>query len=420
MPPSLYSARDYQGLSNLNARNQLGHDRSGYKLPEVRLKLNGKVPKVFMQKNLVFVITDYPYGGAQTQVIDLAIRLKARGWKVGVISIMTPEAPPLIKMLEDADIPWKTLGVERGKIGPGIFLKMRNILKEWQPSVVHSHMVHANIFTRLARIISRMPVLICTAHNINEGGKVRMMAYRLTDFLCEHSTNVSIAAVERYVDIKAAPKEKISFIPNGIDFSRFRFSTSARNKLRHALKLEQTFVWLAVGRLEEQKDYPNMLQAFKTMPENHHLLIVGEGPLLASLQDLCKTLGLDKRVSFLGRRTDVPDLMSAADAYLMSSAYEGLPMVLLEAAATELPMVATDVGGNREIVLEGQDGYLVKPHDSEALAKAMQKLSALEPAKRQEMGQRGREHVVATYDLDKVVNQWEALYCKWINRGSKG
>jgi glycosyltransferase involved in cell wall biosynthesis len=373
-----------------------------------------------MQKNLVFVITDYPYGGAQTQVIDLAIRLKARGWKVGVISIMTPEAPPLIKMLEDADIPWKTLGVERGKVDLGIFLKMRKILKEWQPSVVHSHMVHANIFTRLARIVSHMPVLICTAHNINEGGKVRMMAYRFTDFLCEHSTNVSIAAVERYVDIKAAPKHKISFIPNGIDFSRFRFSTSARNKLRDTLKLGQTFVWLAVGRLEEQKDYPNMLQAFKTMPENHRLFIVGEGPLLVSLQNLCKTFGLDKRVSFLGRRTDVPDLMSAADAYLMSSAYEGLPMVLLEAAATTLPMVATDVGGNREIVFEGQNGYLVPPHDAQALAKAMQTLSTLGSDQRQQMGKRGREHVVATYDLDKVVNQWEALYLKWIERRSKG
>ena len=313
-----------------------------------------------MQKNLVFVITDYPYGGAQTQVIDLAIRLKARGWKVGVISIMTPEAQPLIKLLEDAGIPWKTLGVERGKVSLGIFLKMRKILKEWQPSVVHSHMVHANIFTRLARMISRMPVLICTAHNINEGGKRRMMAYQFTDFLCEHTTNVSIAAVERYIDIKAAPKQKISFIPNGIDFSRFRLNIETRHKVRRVLNLEQYFVWLAVGRLEEQKDYPNMLQAFKAMPEHHRLLIVGEGPLLASLQDLVKTLNLEKRVSFLGRRTDVSELMNAADAYLMSSAYEGLPMVLLEAAATELPMVATNVGGNREIVLEGQDGYLVQ------------------------------------------------------------
>ncbi len=366
-----------------------------------------------MQKSLVFVITDYPYGGAQTQVIDLAIGLKARGWKVGVISIMTPEAPPLIKMLEDAGIPWKTLGVERGKISLSIFLKMRKILKEWQPSVVHSHMVHANIFTRLARIICHMPVLICTAHNINEGGSVRMLAYRFTDFLCNHTTNVSIAAVKRYIDIKAAPKQKISFIPNGIDFSRFRLNLEIRNNVRQALNLEQHFVWLAVGRLEEQKDYPNMLQAFKAMPEHHRLLIVGEGPLLTSLQELSKTLNLNQRVSFLGRRTDVSELMNAADAYLMSSAYEGLPMVLLEAAATELPMVATDVGGNREIVLEGQDGYLVPSHDSEALAKAMQTLASLEPAKRKEMGQRGREHVVATYDLDKVVNQWEELYSKY-------
>lgn len=367
-----------------------------------------------MQKSLVFVITDYPYGGAQTQVIDLAIRLKARGWKVGVISIMTPEAPPLMKMLEDANIPWKTLDVQRGNISPGIFFKMRSILKEWQPSIVHSHMVHANIFTRLARVISPMPVLICTAHNINEGGKARMLAYCFTDFLCEHTTNVSVAAVQRYIDIQAAPKQKISFIPNGIDFSRFCPNPNARKLLRSMLNLEGQFMWLAVGRLEEQKDYPNMLKAFSHMPEHHRLLIVGEGPLLASLQELAQSLRVDSRVSFLGRRTDVPDLMNAADSYLMSSAYEGLPMVLLEAAATELPMVVTDVGGNREIVLEGQSGYLVKAHDPDALAKAMQKLVNLEASERKAMGQRGREHVIATYDLEHVVDQWEALYFKWM------
>jgi glycosyltransferase involved in cell wall biosynthesis len=367
-----------------------------------------------MKKSIVFVITDYPYGGAQTQVIDLAIRLKARAWNVGVISIMTPEALPLMKMLEDAGVPWKTLDVQRGKVSPSLFFKMRNIIKEWQPSVVHSHMVHANLFTRLARIISPMPVLICTAHNINEGGRARMLGYRLTDVLADHTTNVSIAAVERYIDIKAAPKHKISFIPNGIDFSRFRPNLETRAKVRHALGVSNEFIWLAVGRLEEQKDYPNMLAAFSKMPEHHRLWIVGEGPLLGSLQERSGSLGLDKQVSFLGRRTDVADLMNAADAYLMSSAYEGLPMVLLEAAATELPMIATDVGGNREIVLEGQDGYLVKSHDSDALASAMQTFSSLEITKRQAMGKRGREHVMATYDLERVVDQWEALYFKWM------
>jgi glycosyltransferase involved in cell wall biosynthesis len=369
-----------------------------------------------MTKSIVFVITDYPYGGAQTQVIDLAKRLKARGWKVGVISIMTPEAPPLMHMLEDAGIPWKTLDVQKGSFSLSVFTKMHKILKEWQPTVVHSHMVHANVFARLARIVSPVPVLICTAHNINEGGMVRMLAYRFTDFLSEHTTNVSIAAVKRYIEIKAAPKHKISFIPNGIDFSRFQPNLDARSEVRNSLGLTDEFVWLAVGRLEDQKDYPNMLQAFSNMPTNHRLLIVGEGPLLPSLQERAGTLNLNQRVSFLGRRTDVQDLMNAADAYLMSSAYEGLPMVLLEAAASELPMVATDVGGNREIILEGQDGYLVPAHDAQALSAAMQKLANLSSQERQAMGRRGREHVVATYDLERVVDQWEALYFKWMQK----
>jgi glycosyltransferase involved in cell wall biosynthesis len=108
--------------------------------------------------------------------------------------------------------------------------------------------------------------------------------------------------------------------------------------------------------------------------------------------------------------------MQAADAYLMSSVMEGLPMVLLEAAASGLPIVSTDVGGNREIVLEGKNGFLVPPGDPQALAEAIDKLMQAKASEREIMGKRGRKHIQETYSLDTIVNEWEKHYSYWMKR----
>ncbi len=128
------------------------------------------------------------------------------------------------------------------------------------------------------------------------------------------------------------------------------------------------------------------------------------------MEKLAKDLHVSARTKFLGIRRDIPELMNAADAYVMSSAWEGMPMVLLEAHASGLPVVATDVGGNREVVIDGVTGFLVPPKDPEALAQAMLRLIELPEEKRQRMREAARQHILANFSLDRVVDQWEALY----------
>jgi glycosyltransferase involved in cell wall biosynthesis len=170
-----------------------------------------------------------------------------------------------------------------------------------------------------------------------------------------------------------------------------------------------------VGRFETPKDYPTMLRAFadlrRTRPEA--LLVgVGRGPLQAETVALARELGLDQAVPIAGVRRGVPQVMNAADGYLMSSAWEGMPMVLLEAGAAGLPIVATAVGGNRDVVRDGETGFLVPPRDPGALAAAMRKLMSLPAAERVRMGQRGRDHVETRYGLAQVAERWEAVYLK--------
>ena len=205
------------------------------------------------------------------------------------------------------------------------------MLRQWQPDVVHSHMVHANLLARIARLFCKIPVLISTAHSINEGGRWREVAYHLTDPLADLTTNVSQAAVDRYIRVGVAPKEKIIFMPNGIDTSRFKPDRTTGQCLRNELGVDNNFVWLSVGRFEAAKDYPNMLRAFKVVTsksQNAVLFLAGRGSLLEEIRKLTNDLDLENKVRFLGVRRDIAELMNAADAFVLSSAWEGMPMVL--------------------------------------------------------------------------------------------
>jgi glycosyltransferase involved in cell wall biosynthesis len=367
-------------------------------------------------KRILFLLTSLVYGGAETQVVYLATRFKSRGWEVSVVSLMPPKA--YVEDLEAAGIPVFSLNIRRKLPDPRPVLRLARIIRKWQPDVVHSHMVHANLLARIVRPLAPFPVLVCTAHSIDEGGRLREVLYRLTDPFCDLTTQVSQAGLERYVHVGAVPRHKICYIPNGVDTERFKPNLEDRLKVRKELGVEG-FVWLAVGRFDPPKDYPNMLQAFARVVHKHSntiLLIAGDGPLRKTMENLARELGIEKRTKFLGIRRDIPQLMNAADAYVMSSSWEGMPNVLLEASATGLPIVATDVGGNREIVLDGVTGFLVPPRNPEALARAMLRIMDLSDEERKEMGKRARKRIEVKFNLDRVVDLWEILYYELLEK----
>jgi len=368
---------------------------------------------------ILFLTTGLAYGGAETQLVRLATQLRSRGWEVVVVSLMPPRA--YVEDLEAVGIRVFSLDIRRKIPDPRPFLRLLRIIRRWQPQIVHSHMVHANLLARLVRPLAPVPVLICSAHSIDEGGRLREILYQLTDSLCDLTTQVSRAGLERYVRVGAVPRHKISYIPNGVDTERFKPNPEGRLKVRRELGVNG-FVWLAVGRFDPPKDYPNMLQAFARVVHNNPnavLLIAGDGPLRKDIEIMAQEFGIKERVKFLGIRCDISQLMNAADAYVMSSSWEGMPNVLLEASATELPVVATDVGGNREVVVDGVTGFLVPPRNSEALAEAMLRMMNLPEEKRREMGKAARKHVEENFSLDHVVDLWEALYKELLERKGK-
>jgi glycosyltransferase involved in cell wall biosynthesis len=363
-------------------------------------------------KRVMHVTTGLSYGGAETLLKNVALCLKQRGWSLSVVSMLPPRA--YVEELEAAGICVYNLRMRRKVPDPRALVRLAVIVRRVRPHVVHAHMIHANLLARITRLFASIPVLICTAHNIIEGGRARELAYRLTDPLADLTTQVSEVGKQRYIQVGAVPPHKIVYIPNGIDTSRFQPNPTVRQAVREQLGCApDAFVWLTVGRLEPVKNHLGLLSAFREVAAVHphaRLLIAGQGSLQAATEQRIVELGLADRVRLLGLRRDIPDLLNAADAFVLPSLWEGMPLTLLEASATALPIVATDVGGNSEVVLESKTGYLVPVRDTAALAEAMLRVMRLSDADRFTMGQAGREHVVQNFDLERVVDRWEALY----------
>ncbi|HEY7505355.1 MAG TPA: glycosyltransferase [Gemmatimonadales bacterium] len=361
---------------------------------------------------IFFLSTSMGMGGADSQLLSAARVLRGRGHDLIIVSL-TPLGP-MGAQARSLGIRTESLEMPRGMPDPRGLLRLRRLVRAWKPDVIHSHMVHANLMARALRLVQPVPALVSTIHNIYEGGRLRMMAYRLTNGLADHMTIVSQAAADRFVGERIVPRELLTVVPNGVDTERIRsVPPETRDAVRQALGLGGEFVWLAVGRFEIAKDYPNMLAAFARVRARRSdtvLLLVGRGSLQQETEALARQLGLGAAVRFLGVRDDVPQIMRAADAYVMSSAWEGMPMVLLEAGAAGLPIVTTAVGGNHEVVLDQETGFLVPPRDQEALAAAMVRLCGLPAEHCRAMGERGYEHVRSHYGLDRVATRWEEIY----------
>jgi glycosyltransferase involved in cell wall biosynthesis len=375
-------------------------------MPESGDENNGATMRV------MFLSTSMGMGGADKQLLSAAQLMLAKGHQVLIVSLT--KLGPMGLEARSSGIRTESLDMRRGIPDPRGLLRLIRLARAWKPEVLHSHMVHANLMARVLRLFVPIPVMVSTIHNIYEGGPLWMAAYRMSNSLVDHMTIISEAAANRFVTERIVPRELLSCVPNGVDTERFRsVPAGARGAIRQSLGLENEFIWLAVGRFEIAKDYPNMLRAFALVRQRQPdavLLLVGHGSLQNEVESLGRSLNLGEQIRFLGVRGDVPEVMSAADGYVMSSAWEGMPIALLEAAAAGLPIVATLVGGNHEVIREGESGILVPPRDHEALGRAMLRLMELSDVERRSMGERGREHVRTHYGLGRVVERWEDVY----------
>ena len=363
---------------------------------------------------IVYVLTSLGMGGAEKQALAVAERMEKRGHSVALL-VLKPRVPEeWPTMVETA-----YLGMRKTALSVLTdLMRGRRFLRNFRPDLVHSHSFHANIFARLLRPLMPHLVVVSTVHNVYEGGWPRMLTYRLTDSLSRCTVAVSQAAANRFVRLKAVAERRCLVLANGVDTAEFRPSARRRTSSRSAMGVGQAsghqgFIWLAAGRIAPAKDYPNLLRAFANVRAHHSnalLWIAGgsRGAELTQLKELSAQLNMGDSVRWLGLRHDMPALLDAADGFVSASAWEGMPLAVAEAMAMEKPVVATDVGGVRELV--GDVGVVVLARDSEALAEAMKATMQQSGDERERIGRSARERIEAHFSVDASTDAWEALY----------
>lgn len=348
-------------------------------------------------------------GGAERQLILLAYGLRSRGWRVSVITLSGAGGNVSVD-LASAGISILTLEMRKGLADPRGWIRLNRWLRRERPEIVHAHLPHAAWMARWSRLAAPVRVAIDTIHSSSTGTLGRRVGYRWSRRLPDRVTAVGEAVRQAYLDARMVSPRQIAVIPNGVDTQLWKPDAGSRAARRREMGLNDEFLWLAVGRLEPVKDYPTMLRAFAQTSGFSRLIVAGSGPQESELHSLSVALGIARRVRFLGFEPDVRAWMQAADGFLLTSLWEGLPMGLIEAGACALPAVATDVPGTREVVADGQTGWLAPARSSTAVAQKVILLMNAAAEERRAMGERARQRVVEQYSLDSILDRWEALY----------
>jgi len=357
---------------------------------------------------IMLLVTCLQLGGAEQQVAALARKYVALGHAVSVVSLLPGcevDLPLGIEVLM-LNVRKTPLSMVRA------LMRVRRFVRRWQPDVIHAHMVHANLFARVLTRMCHVPVTICTSHSVFEGGRLRMLAYRLTERWSTLTTHVSQEGRQCMIDARAATAQRIIVVPNGIDMARYRPSAAARAITRAALGIPPgDRLVINVGRLVWEKAQGDLIDAFgmATADIGAVLMIAGDGPLRPALAHRIEAQGLHRRAVLLGVRHDIPSLLNAADLFVLSSQIEGMPMVLGEALACGCPVVATDASGVASLM--GDAGMLVPRGNVSALALAMR--IALARGRGDLADEAARyQHVASGFSIERIAHEWLRLYAE--------
>jgi glycosyltransferase involved in cell wall biosynthesis len=358
---------------------------------------------------IVYVLNSLAVGGTERLVTGLARRMAARGHAVALVVLRPQELDGFSTNLDVLHLNMD--GSAASLVGD--LRRGASFVRGFRPDLIHSHNFHGNMLGRAFKLNDRRAALVCTIHNVYEGGWPRMLAYRLSDGLADRVTAVSEAVAERYVRLKAVSRSKCVVVTNGIETGEFVPDAERRRAVREEMVVGEEFVWLAVGRNTAAKDHANLMQAFGQVWREFRQsrLWIAGGAVAGGKKSygaISMPPGALDHVRMLGVRRDVPALLDAADGFVLSSAWEGMPLAVGEAMAMEKPVVATDVGGVRELV--GDSGAIVPAKDSNAIAEAMVAMMRRPAGMRAELGRTARERICVKFSMDRKTEEWEALY----------
>ena len=344
-------------------------------------------------------------GGAEEHALSILAALRENGfdpWLAARPALLAQMSAELSRF----DIGWFSIA-NPSLLAIGDAARFVRFLKRERIAVVHSHMFPASMFASPLGRLAGVRGVVETFHlrevwRENKVLKRNFWVDRQVARFVDRYIAVSHAAERHLVENKGIARSKIAVIHNGRDLTHFHPpSALERMKARAALELEDRQAVLVLGRLEPQKGHFYLIDALRSLVRDYPRLIAllaGSGALESDLRTKCHAAKLNGHVVFLGQRNDSERLLAAADIVVLPSLYEGLPLVAIEALATARPMVASDIEGTREVVIDGDTGLLVPPADAAALAVGIRRLLE-SPQLGAALGARGRAFVERKFDV---------------------
>jgi glycosyltransferase involved in cell wall biosynthesis len=364
-----------------------------------------------LTRRVLLVIPTLDRGGAEKQLVLLACGLPRDEFDVHVCTLT--RNGPLASALTSAGIPIHEIR-KRGKLDPFAFLRLTRLMRQLKPEIVHTWIFAANAYGRAAALRAGAPVVIGGERCVDpwkswwELTIDRQLARRSRCII----TNSS--GVREFYASHGIGAEKFEIIPNGIDSSP-RESSKSRSEWAKELAVPESAQWIgAIGRLWPQKRLKDAIWALdvvKVVRDDTYLLIIGDGPERAKLERFVWQIQIEDRVRFLGERSDVADLLPQLSISTLASGYEGQSNALMESMAAGLPVVASDIPGNRDLVIEGETGYLFPVGDRGDFARCWQRLLS-NPELRAKMGEGGAKRVREQFTIEQMVQRHRELYLK--------
>lgn len=361
---------------------------------------------------------------APLQVMHLVSALHPGGMEFGVVKLVngldrscvrssicsTRPADPAMKRAVAPDVPVFEFQRRDGN-DPALVWALARLLRQVRPDVVHTHAWGTLIEGLVAARLARVPRVVHGEHGTLQLRPYQRWIQRAAWGRADRVLSVSTLLAERMSRETGYPAGRIHTIRNGVDLSRFGRTDRAGARDELGLAADAIVIGTA-GRLVPVKDHRTLLEAIASLRRAERrvaLLIAGDGPLREPLQAAAAALGIGDQVRLLGHRPQIERVLAALDVFVLSSVSEGLSNTILEAMASSLPVVATNVGGAAELVVDGATGLLVPSRAPQALADALARLLDAPPLRRT-MGQAARRRAESEFALPSVIRKYEQLY----------
>jgi len=358
-----------------------------------------------VSKKIFIVLTRLGGGGAERQAYYLSKELINRGWDITLISIL--QARPDFQLPSGAK--FIDFGYKNTKHSLLAYFRVIKVINDNKPSVILVMTIPADVIIRLTAPLHNAKI-ISSIRNENIGSKWREYFLRLTDKFIDALTTNSMTAKNNICSRISSKDRETIYIGNYFDIDAWQNSvTLKKSEVRKNLKLElNDFVWISIGSQNPKKNYPTIIKAFSKTTKSK-LLIVGTHRESLGLREIALKYGVADRILFLGRRTDVPNLINASDAFILASFYEGTPNSLVEAAALKLPIVSSNVGAVSEIIQNGESGFLIDPNDIDIISDKMKIVESLNNSDVKSITNRAMYVIREKFDNNKVIDKWESV-----------